>query len=193
MKSNPVVNSVIRGLVTMLVGLLLLFINDSALPLLIRVTGAVFFLPALVSMVNIYISRAETAIIPKVLMSLINIGSMAFGLWLMILPDTFIELFTTLLAIILFVFALYQVIVIVAAQRHTRISFGMLVAPLLLIIAAIIILAVPFETAAAISVVFGICAIVAGISDIVISLNIKKKGANNAFPVLKGGELQKRG
>lgn len=188
MKSNPVVNSVIRGLVTMLVGLLLLFINDSALPLLIRVTGAVFFLPALVSMVNIYISRAETAIIPKVLMSLINIGSMAFGLWLMILPDTFIELFTTLLAIILFVFALYQVIVIVAAQRHTRISIGMLVAPLLLIIAAIIILAVPFETAAAISVVFGICAIVAGISDIVISLNIKKKSANNAFPVSKGGE-----
>ncbi len=193
MKSNPVVNSVIRGLATMLVGLLLLFVSDSALPLLIRVTGAVFFLPALVSMVNIYISRAETAIVPKVLMSLINIGSMAFGLWLMILPDTFIELFTTLLAIILFVFALYQVIVIVAAQRHTRISLGMLVAPLLLIVAAVVILAVPFETAATISVVFGICAIIAGISDIVISLNIKKKSANNAFPVSKGGGLQKRG
>lgn len=193
MKSNPVVNSVIRGLATMLVGLLLLFVSDSALPLLIRVTGAVFFLPALVSMVNIYISRAETAIIPKVLMSLINIGSMAFGLWLMILPDTFIELFTTLLAIILFVFALYQVIVIVAAQRHTGISFGMLVVPLLLIVAAVVILAVPFETAATISVVFGICAIIAGISDIVISLNIKKKSANNAFSLSKGGELQKRG
>lgn len=192
MKSNPVVNSVIRGLATMLVGLLLLFVSDSALPLLIRVTGAVFFLPALVSMVNIYISRAETAIIPKVLMSLINIGSMAFGLWLMILPDTFIELFTTLLAIILFVFALYQVIVIVAAQRHTGISFGMLVVPLLLIVAAVVILAVPFETAATISVVFGICAIIAGISDIVISLNIKKKSANNAFSLSKGGELQKR-
>ena len=74
MKSNPVVNGIIRGLAIMLVGLLLMFMSDSAMPLLIRVTGAVFFLPALVSMVNLYITRGETAMLPKILISLKKIA-----------------------------------------------------------------------------------------------------------------------
>ena len=161
MKSNPVVNGVIRGLATMLIGLLLLFVSDSALPLLIQVTGAIFFLPALVSMVNLYISRNETSLVPKVLMTLINVGSMAFGLWLMIVPSTFVELFTTLLAIVLFIFALYQVIVIVAAQRKMAIPMTLLVAPLILIVVAVVVLTASFESDSEISVLFGICAVLA--------------------------------
>ena len=191
MKSNPVVNGIIRGLAIMLVGLLLMFMSDSAMPLLIRVTGAVFFLPALVSMVNLYITRGETAMLPKILISLINIGCMAFGLWLMILPETFMNLFTTLLAVLLFVFALYQVIVLVAAHRRMQVSWGMIVAPLLLIVASIIMFTVSFDDAATVSVVFGICAVVAGLSDIVISLSVRKKVVNELVGQQKGGELQK--
>ena len=191
MKSNPVVNGIIRGLAIMLVGLLLMFMSDSAMPLLIRVTGAVFFLPALVSMVNLYITRGETAMLPKILISLINIGCMAFGLWLMILPETFMNLFTTLLAVLLFVFALYQVIVLVAAHRRMQVSWGMIVAPLLLIVASVIMFTVSFDDAATVSIVFGICAVVAGLSDIVISLSVRKKAVNELVGQQKGGELQK--
>ena len=191
MKSNPVVNGIIRGLAIMLVGLLLMFMSDSAMPLLIRVTGAVFFLPALVSMVNLYITRGETAMLPKILISLINIGCMAFGLWLMILPETFMNLFTTLLAVLLFVFALYQVIVLVAAHRRMQVSWGMIVAPLLLIVASVIMFTVSFDDAATMSIVFGICAVVAGLSDIVISLSVRKKAVNELAGQQKGGELQK--
>lgn len=192
MKSNPVVNGIIRGLAIMLVGLLLMFMSDSAMPLLIRVTGAVFFLPALVSMVNLYITRGETAMLPKILISLINIGCMAFGLWLMILPETFMNLFTTLLAVLLFVFALYQVIVLVAAHRRMQVSWGMIVAPLLLIVASVIMFTVSFDDAATVSIVFGICAVVAGLSDIVISLSVRKKAVNELAGQQKGGELQKK-
>ena len=192
MKSNPVVNGIIRGLAIMLVGLLLMFMSDSAMPLLIRVTGAVFFLPALVSMVNLYITRAETSMLPKILISLINIGCMAFGLWLMILPETFMDFFTTLLAVLLFVFALYQVIVLVAAHKRMQISWGMIAAPLLLIVASIIMFAVSFDDAATVSIVFGICAVVAGLSDIVISLSVKKKAVNELSGQCKGGELLKK-
>ena len=191
MKSNPVVNGIIRGLAIMLVGLLLMFMSDSAMPLLIRVTGAVFFLPALVSMVNLYITRGETAMLPKILISLINIGCMAFGLWLMILPETFMNLFTTLLAVLLFVFALYQVIVLVAAHRRMQVSWGMIVAPLLLIVASVIMFTVSFDDAATVSIVFGMCAVVAGLSDIVISLSVRKKAVNELAGQQKGGELQK--
>ena len=192
MKSNPVVNGIIRGLAIMLVGLLLMFMSDSAMPLLIRVTGAVFFLPALVSMVNLYITRGETAMLPKILISLINIGCMAFGLWLMILPETFMNLFTTLLAVLLFVFALYQAIVLVAAHRRMQVSWGMIVAPLLLIVASVIMFTVSFDDAATVSIVFGICAVVAGLSDIVISLSVRKKAVNELAGQQKGGELQKK-
>ena len=189
MKSNPVVNGVIRGLATMLIGLLLLFVSDSALPLLIQVTGAIFFLPALVSMVNLYISRNETSLVPKVLMTLINVGSMAFGLWLMIVPSTFVELFTTLLAIVLFLFALYQVIVIVAAQRKMAIPMTLLIAPLILIVVAVVVLTASFESDSEISVLFGICAVLAGISDILIALKIKKNISAYSGNASSGGSL----
>ena len=86
-------NNVIRSIAIMLIGLVLIFMSDSAMILLVRLTGAAFFLPALVSIINLYVSRSESGVIPKVLISVIDVGSMAFGVWLMMAPDLFQDVF----------------------------------------------------------------------------------------------------
>ena len=167
------VNNVVRSIAVMLVGCLLVFMSESAISLLTRIVGAVFFLPALVSLVNLYVSRKDAAMHPKVLISVIDIGSMAFGIWIMVAPVTFQSVFVKLLAVILLVYAVYQVVMLVSAHKHIAVPATLYVAPLLLVIAAVVLLSVSFEKTSTMSIVFGICAIVSGLSDLLLSLKLK--------------------
>ena len=102
-------NSVIRSLSAVLIGVLLIVLKDSAMPFLVRLVGVAFFLPALISVINIYSTRKGAPLFPMVLMSIVDVGSMLFGLWLIIFPITFIELFVGMLAVALFCFSLFQI------------------------------------------------------------------------------------
>lgn len=183
-------NNVIRSIAIMLIGLVLIFMSDSAMILLVRLTGAAFFLPALVSIINLYVSRSESGVIPKVLISVIDVGSMAFGVWLMMAPDLFQDVFVKLLAIVLLVFAIYQVIMIVAAQKYSIVPALMFVAPLLIVVVSIVLLSVKFESASTTSVVFGICTAFSGLSDLLISLKLKNAPDKNP-QIGNNGSLQK--
>ena len=167
----------------MLVGCLLVFMSESAISLLTRIVGAVFFLPALVSVVNLYVSRKDAAMLPKVLISVIDIGSMAFGIWIMVAPVTFQSVFVKLLAVILLVYAVYQVVMLVSAHKHITVPATLYVTPLLLVIAAVVLLSVSFEKTYTMSIVFGICAIVSGLSDLLISLKLKNSSQHRAVEI----------
>lgn len=188
--TKSMANNVIRSLATMLIGLLMIFVSDSALPIIIRISGAAFFLPALVSIITVYVSRKESSVIPKVLITIIDVGSMAFGVWLIADPVNFVDLFTILLGVILILFALFQVVMIVTAQKHSIVPLSLLAIPLLLVVAGIIIMTDPFDASSTTSVVFGICAAFAGLSDLLISLKIGK--GMKAVESQGGGAIVKR-
>ncbi len=188
--TKSMANNVIRSLATMLIGLLMIFVSDSALPIIIRISGAAFFLPALVSIITVYVSRKESSVIPKVLITIIDVGSMAFGVWLIADPVNFVDLFTILLGVILILFALFQVVMIVTAQKHSIVPLSLLAIPLLLVVAGIIIMTDPFDASSTTSVVFGICAALAGLSDLLISLKIGK--GMKAVESQGGGAIVKR-
>lgn len=170
-------NNVIRSVAIMLLGLVLIFMSEGAMALLIRLIGAAFFLPALVSIINLYVSRSESGIVPKVLISIIDVGSMAFGVWLMVAPAHFEAVFMKLLAIMLLVFAVYQVIMIVSAQRYSVIPMPMYIAPLVLIVLAVILFSVKISSVSTSSILFGLCAVISGVSDLLISLKLKSRSS----------------
>jgi uncharacterized membrane protein HdeD (DUF308 family) len=174
----------------MLTGLLLIFCSDSVVGWLIRIVGVAFFLPALVSAINIYITRAQGEILPKVLISIIDVGSMAFGIWLMVSPGHFENVFVKLLAVMLLVFAVYQVVVIMSAQRHSIVPAQMYIAPLLLVIAGILLFAVDFSSLSTISIIFGLSAVVAGVSDMLLTMRLKD-AKGKRISSSRGGEIQK--
>ncbi|MDO5461090.1 MAG: DUF308 domain-containing protein [Bacteroidales bacterium] len=172
-------NKVVRSMATMLVGFLLVFLPESAMGLIIRVVGAAFFLPALISAIRLYMSRNQVDTMRLIAIAVIDLGSMVFGVWLMVAPTTFAELFITLLGIALLVFAVFQVFVVYSAQKYRPMHWGFLITPFLLAVAAIIVLANPFGTLEAVSVMLGICAIVSGLSDLVISIIAGKKAGTD--------------
>lgn len=182
-------NNVIRSIAIMLIGLLLIFMSDSGLELLIRVVGAAFFLPAMVSVINIYISRAQSGIVPKVVISVIDVGSMAFGVWLMAAPSHFQGVFVKLLAIVLLIFAIYQVVMIVSAQRYSMVPMQMYIAPLVLIVVAIIMLTVSFRIST-MSIIFGACAFISGLSDMLIAFKFKATSPRGLMRAQRG-DVQK--
>ncbi|MBQ5895764.1 MAG: DUF308 domain-containing protein [Bacteroidaceae bacterium] len=180
----------IRSVSIMLFGLVLVFLTADAVGWFIRLVGAAFFLPALVSIINLYVSRAESKMISKVLISIINVGCMAFGIWLMADPDYFQVVFVKLLAVMLLAFAVYQVVVMMAAQRHTVIPVYLYIAPLLLVVSAVLLFAVEFSSLSTVAVIFGLSAVVAGISDLLITLTLKDADSKK-LESSKGGAVQK--
>ena len=183
--------NVIRSILVMLLGLVLIFMSEKAMSLLIRVVGVAFFLPALVSIVNLYVSRAESGIISKVLISIIDIGSMAFGVWLMVAPGHFEDVFMKLLAILLIIFAVYQLIMIVSAQRYSVVPFAMYIAPLVLIVFAVILFSVKMSSVSTTSILFGVCALIAGVSDLLILLKLKENTSKMIGSSRNVGAIQK--
>ncbi len=144
------------------------------MPFMVRLVGVAFFLPALVSILNIYAARKGTPAFPAALISIVDIGSMLFGLWLIVSPVTFIELFVIMLAVVLLCFSVFQIYLVVSSDRGGGMRWGLLATPLLLAVLAVVILANPFGTVTTAIVVSGVCAVVSGVSDIVIYLLVKR-------------------
>ena len=144
---------------------------------------ALIFLPALVSIINLYVARSESGMIPKVLISVIDVGSMAFGVWLMAAPIDFQDVFVKLLAVVL-------VVLIISAQKYSIVPPLMFVAPLLIIVVSIVMFSVKFESSSTTSIVFGICTAFSGLSDLLISLKLKNAADKNPM-IGKNDGLQK--
>lgn len=175
-------NSIVRSLFAITIGLLLVFLKESAMPFMVRLVGVAFFLPALVSIINVYVTRKGAPLLPMALMSVVDIGSMAFGAWLMFFPLTFLELFVVLMAVLLLGFSLFQAFVVLSL-RNAGVRWGLLVVPLVLAVASVIMLSNPFGTISTASLVLGIAIAASGFSDLFIYL-LLGKGVR--------GSLQKR-
>ena len=168
-------SSVIRSIAIIVIGFLLIFWSESVAGLFIRVVGATFFLPAFVSIIRINRTVADDGAFSRALISIVDVGSMAFGLWLMIAPTSFEILFVKLIAVLLLLFALYQGCVILFALKAASLSAWLLVMPLALIVVAVLLFTVTVRPLAIMSVVFGAVAIVSGLLDLLLAFRLRKK------------------
>lgn len=168
------INNIIRGSLVALVGILLIVLNESVMPLLVRLLGAVFFLPAFISLVNLYMKRNGTPMFPMLMMNVINIGSVILGILLMLFPVAFLEFFVILLAVMLLCFSLLQAYAAISMCRSLKQGLGLLATPVLLLVMSIVLLFNPFGAISTATLIVGICLVVSGGSDIVISVLTKR-------------------
>lgn len=170
-------NNIVRGIATLLVGVLLVVMNGGAIIFLVRLIGFAFLLPALVSAVNLLVGRKGRFSFQEVAVSVVDVGCIAFGIWLVFAPETFVELVVVLLALVILFYALFQLYKLFLAHKYVRVHWGYTVVPLSLVAVAVVALAVPGITLSFITVMIGISAIVSGLSDILISL-LARRGGN---------------
>ena len=85
------------------VGLLLVLFPDDASNYFVMAIGVLFTLPAMISL-GIYLAGKKSG----VTLPIMGIGSLLFGLWLIIMPDFFATLLTYVLGFILLVGGVQQ-------------------------------------------------------------------------------------
>ena len=177
------ITGVVRSIVVMLTGVLFIFWSESVANVFIRMLGLFFFLPAFMSMVKIYLSKGRANAFSKLFVSAIDVGSMAFGLWLIIAPASFENLVVKFLAVVALLFAVFQVFTIFAARRNFAVSMWALLVPLLLVVVAVLLFTSSFRPLKALSVLFGATTVISGIFDLVISLKLARVSGRS------GGDL----
>lgn len=174
-RTNIMISSVLRSIITIIVGVVLIYMRDGAVALLIRIAGAAFLLPALVSLSNLYVNREVVSKVALTFMTIINVGCVAFGLWLLLNPLSFQNLFVKLMAVLIFLIAFNQIVAVVASRRPVKVALSMLVTPLLLAVVAIYLFTSVELVVGTVILVLGICAVVSGVSDLVIAFVVRKK------------------
>lgn len=169
-------DGVFRGFVALLVGVLLVCFNQEVIPLLIRLIGVAFFLPSFLALVRVYLGkgRGVSSSFAVALTTMLDVLRLVFGLWLIFSPVTFASVFVLLAASVLLLFSFLQIAVAVSAMKYLPWRFGMLVVPVLLLVVSFVVLLNPFEAITTASFVVGVCAIVSGLFDILISLFVKR-------------------
>ena len=169
------INNVIRGLIVTVVGIMLVAYNESVMPVLVRMLGVVFLMPALISSLNLYMTRKGASFFPMIMMSVINVGAVILGILLILFPVAFIEFFVILLALLLLGFSFLQIYSVASLYRSSRHGAGLFVVPVLLLIFSIVVLFNPFGLISTATMIIGICLVVSGCSDVVISVFARRK------------------
>lgn len=171
------VNNLVRSLATILVGVLLIFMNSEAILLMVRILGVVFLVPAFISAVRLIMNKRKQLSSSDVVVSVIDLGCIAFGLWLLLAPHVFVDFIVVLLALSLMGYALFQLYELFLARKFARFHWSYAIVPSLLVVAAVIAMLVPGKTLSLVTVAMGIGAVMSGLSDIFISLLVDRNRA----------------
>jgi uncharacterized membrane protein HdeD (DUF308 family) len=161
-------SDIVRNLVIILVGVMLVFMNESTMPLLVRIVGVLFFVPGFISLSSILLARRGAALLSVPVM--VNVGSMALGLWLLFSPETFEGLFLKLLAVALFASSLYRLYYLYRRRRNSAVTWKMTLSPLLVAVASVVLFFNPFTMVSTLTLLLGLCAVFVGLSDIFLLL-----------------------
>lgn len=165
-----------RSVIAIILGLVLVIWPSVALKYIIMLIGLTFLLIGLISFIIAYRSRKEHT---RNLAPFSGIGSMALGLLLICIPDFFQAIFMFLLGFILVLASIGQFVSLAAARQFGHVSPVSYFFPVLILIAGLVVIFKPFETATNVCIVFGVAAIFYGVTDLINQYEIRKLRRKN--------------
>ena len=168
-------NVIVRSVATIIVGILLIMQREAVLPIIVQCIGAAFILPGLFALVSFLLRKNNDTVQQKwqpTVTMLTSIGSIVFGLWLLLTPEFFVGTFMMLLGIMVSLLGLYQITILILARKYSAVPFIMFIMPIALLVVGLAVLVNPFDAATIPFLLLGIGAVVGGVSDLVSSLFI---------------------
>lgn len=167
-------NVIVRSVATIIIGVLLVMQREAILPIIVQCIGAAFILPGLFALVSYLLGRKkglEQSWHPSIML-LTSVGSIVFGLWLLLSPAFFVGILMMLLGVLISLLGLYQIVALALARKFASIPFAMYIMPLTLIIVGLAVLVNPFDAASLPFILLGVGAVIGGVSDLINSLFI---------------------
>ncbi|NDV58582.1 HdeD family acid-resistance protein [Bacteroides sp. 519] len=148
---------VIRSIFALIIGLVVVIWPGVAADYLVMTIGILFIIPGLIGIIGYFASKGKTA---KSRFPIEAIGSFLFGLWLVINPGFFINILMYVLGFILLLGGIHQLYTLIMTRKWTNVPVAFFITPVLILIAALLILFSPRESQETIFIIIGATAIV---------------------------------
>lgn len=152
------------------VGLLLVLFPDQASNYFVMAIGLMFTLPALISLGIFLAGKKHGVTLP-----IMGIGSLLFGLWLIIMPEFFATLLTYLLGFILLVGGVQQLSWLQVARSWKRVSPYYYIVPVLILVAGLVALFNPGGVQRTAFLIIGGASLFYALQELVSQLLLRKK------------------
>lgn len=153
--------SIIRCICALVIGVLLVAWPEAAILYLVITIGVLFLVPGLFSLSGYLIrGKQDGSRFP-----IAGLGSLLFGLWLMIMPAFFVGILMYVLGAVLVLAGISQIVNLSAARSWTVVPGGFFVIPVLVLIAGIVVLFI----------ILGVSSIVYGLSDLINIIRFRQK------------------
>ena len=163
--------SIIRCVCALVIGVLLVAWPEAAILYLVITIGVLFWVPGLFSVFGYLMSGKQSG----TSFPIAGLGSLLFGLWLMVMPAFFVGILMYVLGAILVLAGISQIVNLSAARSWTIVPGGFFVIPVLVLIAGMVVLFNPFTAATVPFIILGVSSIVYGLSDLVSIIRFRQK------------------
>lgn len=156
-------NSFLRTICALIIGLILVMFPNEAGDYLVITVGVVFMIPSLLSIIGYFAMNAEE----RRRLPIEGIGSLLFGLWLVIMPGFFADLLTFVLGFVLVLGGVQQISSLSVARRWMPVHAGFYVVPVLILLAGLVALVNPTGVRSMAFIVIGVTSLVYAVSELV--------------------------
>lgn len=177
-KSSVISFVLMRGITALLIGGLLVFWSQSAVTYLIMAIGCLFLIPGLLSLLAYLRNTSSEGTRRFGWSQMLGVGSILFGLCLIVSPVFFEKSLMYALGIILSYAGLSEIIQLTAARQWVRVPGGFYVTPVLVMLLGIFILFNPIESANLPFIILGIGCMVYGLSDMVNVIKFRRRNSD---------------
>ena len=163
--------SIMRCVSAIAIGILLMVWPETAIVYLVIAIGAMFFLPSLFTLVGYFVKGRQLGMY----FPIISLGSLLFGLWLMVSPAFFVGILMYVLGVVLVFAGISQIAGLLGARSHASVSFGYYVMPILILFAGLVVLVNPFAAATIPFIILGVSSTAYGISELINIYKFRRK------------------
>lgn len=157
--------SLIRVIVAIIIGLVLVIWPDMAGDYLVITIGVLFMIPGIIGLVKYFTVNNKAGISKS--FPLEFVGSLLFGLWLVIMPGFFADILMILLGVILVVAGIQQVYSLIVTRRWMAVPGGFFIVPTLILIMGVVILFDPTTARHTAFIIIGITCLVYAAAELV--------------------------
>lgn len=154
--------SFLRAICALVIGLVLVMFPDQAGDYFVITIGIIFLVPSLISIIGYFAQNAEM----RRRFPIEGVGSLLFGLWLIVMPGFFADLLTFVLGFILVMGGVQQIASLSAARRWMPVPGGFYVVPALILVAGLIALFNPTGVRSTAFIIIGISSLVYAASEL---------------------------
>ena len=155
--------SFLRTICALIIGLVLVMFPDQAGDYFVITIGVIFLVPSLISIIGHFAMRAREM---RSRFPIEGVGSLLFGLWLIIMPGFFADLLTFVLGFILVMGGVQQIASLSAARRWMPVPGGFYVVPVLILLAGLVALFNPTGVRSTAFIIIGISSLVYAASEL---------------------------